>query len=86
MECVIEGPLKWGAHRCTVYGDKLPPSATHLVRWADGLVTNVRPVKLRLRRPPSWDKWLYSRDNIDDVDRLDALHDANRERHLKERV
>lgn len=29
------------------------------VRWADGRVNGADVKCLRLKRPPSWDKWLY---------------------------
>lgn len=37
----------------------LPGTPVYQVLWADGLVDNCLGENLRLKRPPSWDKWIY---------------------------
>lgn len=73
MECIVSSGLFWKESRqCFLTGNVYPGAFVHNVEWANGESGDVRPVKLRLRRPPSWDKWIYQTDAVDSEQRVSA--------------
>jgi hypothetical protein len=74
--CVIVGGPHWQAgddskrigKECSILvgtnDEKFGPC--YDVKCADGMVVYITEKSLRLRRPPSWDSWLYDTDKVKD--------------------
>lgn len=61
MECTITGSEDW-YHGIGRHGPE--PLFAFRVVLSDGFVAQVVRAALRLKRPPSWDKWLYDTSNV----------------------
>lgn len=68
---VIKVCENWPAVGATTGRKYLLPIA-YRVAWRDGSVSAQAPHELRLKRPPSWDKWIYDTSDVDSHEPVSA--------------